>query len=327
MLSRPGDSRRRWVPHLLLFIVVLIWSGNTVISKIVVNEVPPAQLALVRFSLGVLAFHLPFFLILQRRGTTLRGGEWVRLAVIGAGGAGTSVLFFTIGLSYAPATYTSLISMVGPPLTALMAWVLLRETLGWTRALGTGIAFLGAALLVTGGSLSVPGEGLLTGTAFLIASQATWAVYILYGKPLLAQRPPALVMGSSHVFALFSMWPISLFTGGWDFIWQASDWSLGVWVGILYLAFANTALSQLLFLLALREVSAAQAVSYTYAQPPITALMAMVALNEQPTLMTLACGIVILFGLWLVNRPQAGRARRPQPDVSLAGARPLKMKQ
>lgn len=324
MLSRPGGSRRRWVPHLLLFVVVLIWSGNTVISKMVVDEVPPAQLALVRFSLGVLAFHLPFFLILQRRGPTLQGREWLRLLLIGAGGAGTSVLFFTIGLSYAPATYTSLISMVGPPLTALMAWLLLRETLGWTRAIGTGIAFVGAALLVTGGSLALPGEGLLTGTAFLVASQATWAVYILYGKPLLAHKPPALVMGASHVFALFSMWPISLFTGGWDFLWQAADWSLGVWIGILYLAFANTAFSQLLFLLALREVSAAQAVSYTYAQPPMTALMAMVALDEQPTLLTLVCGVVILFGLWLVNRPQTGRSRRVQPEPAAASRRAAK---
>jgi len=324
MLSRPGESKRRWLPHLMLFVVVLIWSGNTVISKMVVDEVPPAQLALVRFSLGVLAFHLPFFLILSRRGPPLLRREWLRLAGIGAGGAGTSVLFFTIGLSYTPATYTSLISMIGPPLTALLAWILFRETLGWMRALGTGIAFLGAALLVTGGSLGGPTAGVLTGTAFLVASQATWAIYILYGKPLLAHRPPALVMGASHVFALFSMWPISLFTGGWDFIWEAGRWSTDVWLGIAYLAFANTALSQFLFLLALREVSAAQAVSYTYAQPPMTALMAMLALGEQVTALTLVCGAVILFGLWLVNRPQPGRPRRPQPENAAAGGRPTR---
>ena len=44
------------MPHLLLFLVVVIWCGNTVISKLVMNEVPATQLLLVRFSLGVLAF-------------------------------------------------------------------------------------------------------------------------------------------------------------------------------------------------------------------------------------------------------------------------------
>jgi drug/metabolite transporter (DMT)-like permease len=323
MLSRPGGSRRLWLPHLMLFVVVLIWSGNTVISKIIVGEVPPAQLALVRFSLGVLAFHLPFFLFMRRRGPTLSSQEWRRLVVIGAGGAGTSVLCFTIGLSYTPATYTSLISMIGPPLTALMAWILFRETLGWIRALGTGIAFLGAALLVTGGSLGGPTAGLLTGTAFLVASQATWAIYILYGKPLLAHRPPALVMGASHVFALFSLWPISLFTGGWGFLWEAGSWSRDIWLGIAYLAFANTAISQLLFMLALREVSSAQAVAYTYAQPPITALMAMFALGEQLTWMTLVCGVVILCGLWLVNRPQPSRLKRPLHEAAPVSGKPV----
>lgn len=296
------------MPHLLLFVVVLIWSGNTVISKLVLHEVSAAQLALVRFSLGVLAFHLPLFLVLRRTVPRLQRWEWRRLVLIGAAGAGTSVLLFTIGLSYAPATYTSLITMTGPPLTALMAWVLFRESLGWTRALGSGIAFLGAALLVTGGQLVEPAPGLLVGTFFLVACQVAWAIYILYGKPLLTHRPPLLVLSASHVFALLSMWPVSLLNGGWGFLWDAAHWSAGVWLGMLYLAFVNTALSQVLFLYALREVSSAQAVSYTYLQPAMTALMAMAVLDEQPTLLTLLCGVVILFGLWLVNRPQRPRA-------------------
>src|SRR6185295_18603073 len=114
MLTRRGDFWRRWLPHILLFLVVLIWSGNTVVSKLAFAEVSPPQLALVRFSLAVLAFHLPLFLLLQRRGMHLTKRELWRLVLIGAGGAGTSVLSYTIGLSYTPATYTSLISMTGP---------------------------------------------------------------------------------------------------------------------------------------------------------------------------------------------------------------------
>ena len=319
MLSRSGDSRRRWLPHLLLFVVVLIWSGNTIVSKLVLEEVSAPQLALVRFSLGVLAFHVPLFLLL-RKSAQLEPWEWRRLALIGVTGAGTSVLLFTIGLNYAPATYTSLISMIGPPLTALLAWVLFRETLGWTRAIGTAVAFFGAALLVTGGQLADPQPGLLVGTAFLVGSQATWAIYILYGTPLLAHRPPILVMAASHLFALCSVWALSIPTGGWDFLWTVGSWSSGVWLGIFYLAIINTGLSHLLFVYALREVSSAQAVSYTYLQPPMTALMAMIVLGEQLTLMTLVCGAVILLGIWLVNRPRVGR-RQPTPVEPITVAR------
>jgi drug/metabolite transporter (DMT)-like permease len=318
MVSRSGVSWRRWLPHALLFLVVLIWSGNTVISKLVLHEVAAPQLALVRFSLGVIAFHLPIFVLLRRRGARLDRPEWWRLVLIGAGGAGTSVLLFTIGLNYAPATYTSLISMIGPPLTALMAWLIFREVLGWTRALGTAIAFSGAALLVTGGQIAEPQPSLLIGTAYLIGSQATWAIYILYGKPLLGHRPPILVMAGSHLFALVSVWLLSIPIGGWDFIWEVGSWSSGVWLGVLYLAIVNTGLSHLMFIYALREVTSAQAVSYTYLQPPMTALMALFALGEQPTLMTFMCGAVILLGIWLVNRPRV--ARRPPVPVGPAVA-------
>jgi drug/metabolite transporter (DMT)-like permease len=182
---------------------------------------------------------------------------------------------------------------------------------------------------VTGGQLTDPNPSLLVGTAYLIASQAAWAIYILYGKPLLAHRAPLLILSGSHLFALLSVWPLSVPIGGWDFVWEFTRWSASAWVGILYLALLNTGLSQLLFMFALREVTSAQAVSYTYLQPPMTALMAMVALGEQPTLMTVACGGVILVGIWLVNRPRSARrpvaVAEPEPEPEpVVAVRPLR---
>jgi len=316
MLTWPGEHRRHLLPHALLLVAVLIWSGNTVISKIMLRQMTPEELALVRFSLGVLAFHLPVFLIVRRHGSALDPADWRRLLIMGAVGAGTSMLFFTMGLNLMPATYVSLVNMTAPPLTALLAWLLFREIIGWTRAAGTAIAFGGAAILVSGGQLANPQGGFLAGAALLIASQLAWAVYTLLGKPLIARRSPLIVMSAAHVFALLSLWPLSAPIGGWSFLWHMGDWSLGIWLGMVYLGIVNTGLSQVMFLYALREVSTAQAVSYSYLQPPMTALMAMVVLGEQVTLLTLGCGVVIIFGLWLVNRPRGGRARPVRAAVS-----------
>jgi drug/metabolite transporter (DMT)-like permease len=316
MLSWPGEHRRHWVPHILLFIVVLIWSGNTVISKIVIRDMSPVELALARFSLGVLAFHLPVFLILKRIGPSLERPEWKRLFLMGFVGAGTSMLLFTLGLDLMPATYVSLVMMTGPALTAVMAWFLLREVLGWTRAAGSAIAFLGAALLVSGGQLAEGQPGMLAGSAFLITSQLSWALYTLLGKPLLSRRSPLIVMSTAHLFALLSLWPLAIPLGGWNFLWHIGEWGPGVWISLIYLGIINTGLSQVLYFYALREVSTTQAVSYTYLQPPMTAVMAMAALGEQVTALTIACGAVIIFGLWLVNRPRGARRIVPSAAVS-----------
>ena len=316
MLSGRGDTGRHWLPHILLFVVVLIWSGNTIISKVVLRQMTPEELALVRFSLGVLAFHLPVYLVVRRISAPLDSSEWRRLLIMGAVGAGTSMLFFTMALNLMPATYVSLIQMTGPPLTALLAWIMFREVLGWSRAAGTAMAFFGAAVLVSGGQIADSQPGLFLGTAFLIASQFAWALYTLLGKPLLARRSPLLVMSTAHVCALLSLWPLSIPIGGWDFIGHIQEWSTNIWLSLFYLAIVNTGLSQVMYLYALRDVSTAQAVSYTYLQPPMTALMAMAVLGEEVTPLTLACGVVIIFGLWLVNRPRRGRKRVAATVVS-----------
>ena len=53
--------------------------------------------------------------------------------------------------------------------------------------------------------------------------------------------------------------------------------------------------------------------------------MAMLVLGEQPTPMTLACGVVILLGIWLVNRPRTVRKRvvPVEPPEPVSVARPV----
>jgi drug/metabolite transporter (DMT)-like permease len=308
MLALPGD-RRRLLPHLLLFVVVLIWSSNTVVSKIALREASPALLALVRISMAVLPFHLPILLLFLRHGPPLKPAEWRRLVLIGTIGAGGSATVYTFALSMTPATYAGLMQMTGPPLTALLAWLALGERMGRDRAIGTAIAFAGAGLLATNGQLADPDPAILAGSGLIVGSQVAWAYYTLASKPLLARRPPLLILAGSHVFALFSLWPATGLLGAWAELPTLADWSWGLWAGVAYLAFGTTALSQVMYIYALRELPAAQAISYTYLQPVLTALLAALVLGEQPSVLTLVCGGTILFGLWLVNRPR--RPARP----------------
>ncbi|MCC6175348.1 MAG: EamA family transporter [Chloroflexi bacterium] len=310
MLACPDERGRWWLPHLLLFVVVLIWSSNTVVSKLILRDVAPAPLALVRFSIAVLTFHVPIFVVLLRVNAPLKQFEWQRIAVIGLVGVGTSGLLYTLGLDGTPATYAALMQMTGPPIAVIVSWLVFRETLGAVRALGTAIAFGGAAVLATNGQLAAPDTPVLVGSSLIMLSQLTWAIYTIFGKPLLAYRPPLLILSGAHVFALGSLWTGSIPLGAWQALLDAGSWPWPTWVGILYLAFGTTALSQVMYGYALRDVSASQAISYSYLQPPMTAVMAAFTLGEHPTVLTYVCGVAILFGLWLVNRPRRLRPRR-----------------
>ena len=310
-LSRP----RTWLPLLALLITVLIWASNNIVSKLILRETTPTLLALARFTAAAIAFHLPLYLVMRRLGPPLRREEWLRLGMIGVLGQASSTLLFTIGISMTSATDAGLILMTGPLWTALLARLFLGERLGGVRALGMGIAFVGAGAIATDGQLTAPEAGVLVGSAYLMVAQITWGGYTLMSKPLLARRPPLQILAASNLFALVALWPATGLLGAWAELPDLLQWSGSTWLAIGYLVLFTSAISQVLYIYALREVSAAQAVSFMYLQPVFTAALAALILDERPGPLTFACGALILLGLWLVNRPRPRAPRGGRVEV------------
>ena len=85
--------------------------------------------------------------------------------------------------------------------------------------------------------------------------------------------------------------------------------------------------SQWLYLRCLREIPASQASAFLNLQPLFTALMAAGFLGELPTPLTIGSGLLILLGVWLVNRRQTPRRHASAPaiparrEVSRSGSR------
>ena len=316
MAHSPGSDRRSLLPLLVMAVVVLIWASNTIVSKLVLRDVTPPLLALVRFSLAALGFYLPVFLLMTRLAPPLRREDLVRLGLVGTLGSASSVLLFTIGVSMTPATDAGLILMTAPICTALLAWLFLGERLGRARSLGMVVAFVGAGLLATDGRVTAPEPSILLGSAYLLLCQVAWGAYTLLSKPLLARRPPLQVLATSHLFSVVALWPATGLLGAWAELPGVLEWSLTTWLGIGYMALFVSALSQALYVYGLRELSASQAISFMYLQPIFTAALAAVFLDERPTALTFACGGLILLGLWLVNRPRPAASARPAPVAS-----------
>ncbi len=306
MSPTPGSPNggRSSLPLALLAVVVLIWASNSIVTKLALRETTPALLAVVRFSLATTCFHLPLFLTMRRLGPQLEPWEWLRLGAVGVLGQASSTLLFTIGISMTTATFAGLMLMTGPLWTALLAWLVLGEGLGRARAVGMCVAFAGAGVLATGGRLEAVDPPVMLGSAYLMAAQLAWGGYTLMAKPLLARHPPLLVVAAANVFAMLALWPSTALLGAWTDLPRVVDWPASTWLAVLYLVIFTGAGSQVLYIYALRDVSASQAISFMYLQPIFTVALAAVVLAERPTLLTLYCGALILFGLWLVNRPR-----------------------
>jgi drug/metabolite transporter (DMT)-like permease len=80
---------------------------------------------------------------------------------------------------------------------------------------------------------------------------------------------------------------------------------VGFWIAILYLAFVNSALTQLLWTWVLKRVEVARAASFVYLVPVLALFWAWVFLDEQVTLWLGLGTVVLLVGVGIVqaNRP------------------------
>lgn len=150
--------------HLGLFLLIaVVWGLNFAVAKLGLAQLPPMLFVALRFAL-VAALLLPF--------VKLPHGRWRR--VIG--------IAFTLGLMHFALMFTGLKSLdaataaiaiqLQVPFAALLAAIFFQDKLGWRRALGMAIAFVGVALIA--------GEPRLNGqylSLFLVISAAcTWSI-------------------------------------------------------------------------------------------------------------------------------------------------------
>lgn len=313
----------RWrglLPLVMLTFVVLIWSSNNIASKLVLREMSPGLLTLVRFTLTTLLFYLPAFLVVRRYGAPLTRADWLRLAIASITGYALSALLFQIGISMTTATYAALMLMTGPLWTAVLERVFVGTPIGAQQGLGMAISFASAAFLATGGSLGEANSALLLGGILLMICQTTWGGYTILTKPLLAHRPPLTIVTAASLIATPAIWPVTGWMGAFDELSLVPTWSLATWLGLAYLIFVAGVLSQVMYAYGLRDVTPSQAMAFTYLMPVFTAFFAAIFLDEQVTITTVLCGAAIVFGLWLVNRERSrATPRRPATRTDVTG--------
>ena len=312
-----------WLPLAGLALTIVIWSSNNIVGKLIMREASPMMVALLRFTLAGLFFYLPVFLVLHRGEQRFTTGEWQRLALLGIVGTLGSLVLYLMGLRTTPAVEAGIYQVTSPLFVVLLAWAWLGERLSRGRLLGVAIATLGAAVLVTGGGAIGLGGGDLPGALFILGSNLTWAGYTILIKELLARRSPLLVVAATNLIAALAIWPLAALSGTLAELPSVANWSPSAWLMMLYLvAFMSTS-SQWLYLRCLREIPASQASTFMNLMPFFTAIEAAIFLGELPTPLTIGSGLLILLGVWLVNRPRRARPRPSVPTPLPGGAEPV----
>src|SRR5262249_43977663 len=134
-------------PDVVLLLTNVLYATSYVSTRLVLDDLPPATLALLRLLLGGAALAL----VARRR--TARAAPADRWRIAGMGVLGTAAAFALShwGLALSTATSAALLIVVEPIAIVLASPVVLGERLSRREAVGAGLALCGTVLVVLNG--------------------------------------------------------------------------------------------------------------------------------------------------------------------------------
>ena len=281
------------VAAILLLVVNIVYATSPVVTRLVLDDVPPITLALLRLVLGA-AVLVPFGR--GARATPARQGA--RVFWMGALGFAAAFALSHWGIARSSATNAALLIVVEPLTLVILGPLLLGERLTPREAAGAAVAVAGAGLVVLNG---VPGVTLdvlprWRGDILLVLSGVAYASYSLLGRTVLTDTNTAAITARSIVWGAVVMAPLAALEWGAGARPSATGSAL---LGTLYLALVITAGAYLVWNWALARVEAARAAPFLTVQPVVGALLGAIVLGEPVTRFTAIGGALVVVGLWM----------------------------
>lgn len=272
-----------------------IWGGMYVVSKVVLEIIPPFSLVTLRLVLG--AITLAIFLLI--RGFPIISRRQI-LDVLGVGfvGYGVSLSLQFLGTKLSTAANGSLVTSATPAFVLLFARMLLREKITMRRLLALFVATLGVIAVIDPRSAQLNPD-LFLGNLMLIGAAVTWALYSVLVRKVTNNTDVLLF----SLIAFIGGLPIVIPAGAWELSSAGvGEISLGVVGGVLFLGIISTALAMVLWNTAFAYVDASLASLTFFAQPVVGTVLGWLFLRETITPLFLLGGFLIGIGLVISSR-------------------------
>lgn len=293
-----ATARRQWALA-LIFVTPAFWGVNYLVARSALGVIEPHLLALLRWSAAALLFAIPTWRELVRHRAHV-AAEWRRYLVLGALGMWICGAWVYIGARTTAAVNIALIYALSPVLIALVSALWLKERFSRAQALGVAMALAGVVHVILKGQwASLAGVTLVAGDAWIFAATLSWTLYSVllrrWPSPLSPMaRLAAISAAGVLVLAPFTAWEVAHATV------PALNWH-GFALAMVAAAVPGFA-AYLAYAVMQRELGAARVAVVLYLGPLYAAGLAWLFLHEPLHGFHAAGMVLVLGGIYLVNR-------------------------
>jgi len=281
-----------------LIISSFIWGTSFAVSKIALEHIDPFYLALLRFIIGAEVLLL-VALILNR--FDLRVFKDPIIWLIGLLNA-IGQFFQNFGMMQTSATNTVLLVDINVVFVALIAAVVLKESLTRYTFYGLGLGLIGVVVISTGGNFEQVLDGNFIGNMIVFLGGVIWAFYIVYQKKALVKNTDIYMTsaGAIATTAIFGV-PIGLMLSGS----MAIDMEGAI--SVLYLGALCTAGAFLFYIAGLKVKGATDSSIILLSEIVFAMLFAFILISEIPTVFTAIGGVFIVAAILIISIQPNGK--------------------
>jgi drug/metabolite transporter (DMT)-like permease len=282
---------REWI---LLVLLSILWGGSFFLVAVAIKEVPPLTLVLVRCAIGALVL-APIAIAMALKMPT-SWATWRDLAVMSIL---NNVIPFTL-IFYAqkivPSGVASVLNATTPLFALTLAWWFAGDALAKNKLAGIVVGLIGVVVLIgpaglTGKSVSALGMfAILCATLF-------YGLSGLWGRRL-KSIPPLVTALCQLTCSTLMLIPIA---GISDQFWTLPWPSQQVLWSVLALATLSTALAYIIFFEIMAKAGSSNVMLVTLLIPFTSISLGTLLLGETLTLQQIIGGLIIGFGLLVID--------------------------
>jgi len=283
----------------LAVLATFIWSGNFIVARGVIKNIPPVSLSFYRW-LTATVILLPFTWKYFIKEWKLVKQNLLYFLIVSISGVSMFNTFVYIAGHYSEAINLALIgTTTSPIISVILAKIFLKERISFIRIIGMLICIAGILLLLSKGNF----YNLLTftfskGDWWILAAAFTFSVY-----NTMVKKRPAVMNSRNFLFVVFAMGTIILLpfylfelknSGGFDFNFS----NLSV---IIYLGLGASVICFLLWNIAITKLGSGRTALFGNLIPVFSSIEAVLILGEKITWIYYTSFGLVILGLAVAN--------------------------
>jgi drug/metabolite transporter (DMT)-like permease len=279
-----------------LGMVCFFWGTTWIATKEGIQHMPALQLAGLRQSLGGILYVIYFI----AKGYRLpKGREWWPVIVLSLLNFVLTNGLTTLGLKYITAGLGAILSAIFP-LWIVLIGLFRTGALPPVKAItGLLLGFAGICVIFYEHLDHLLNQEFRYGIILSVIASWTWALGTLYTKNQATKFNPYFSIGLQMVISGIVMSSIAGASGNTipiaEIPWQS-------WGAIAYLVIFGSVISFIAYLYSLQHLPTAQASVYAYLNPVVAVISGFLVYGDPLTLALALGGVIILYGVYLINQ-------------------------